>query len=63
MNNDRITQLIQNISLMTELWTITFSGFKRQGLNDIDCMLHTKAFMATIMETFVKNSTNEQEVK
>lgn len=66
MNNEQVNHLIQNIGLCTELWIITYSGFKRQGLDDNTAILHTKAFMATMLESFmVPNSggMTEQEVK
>lgn len=52
MNNEQINQLIQGIGMMTELYLITFSNFKKQNLNDEDAIKHTKAFMSVMMETF-----------
>lgn len=65
MNNDQLKQLIQNLGMMTELWTITFNGFKAQGMPIDQALIHTKAFMSTMMETFVTQSGggNEQEAK
>ena len=51
MNNDQVKQLIQGIGLMTELWMITYQGFKAQGLNDADAATHTKAFMSVIIDS------------
>ena len=51
MNNDQVKQIIQGIGVMTELWMITYNGFKSQGLNDADALSHTKAFMS-IIQTF-----------
>lgn len=66
MNGDQVKQLIQNLGMMTELWTITYNGFINQGLKHDAAILHTKAFMSTMMETFVtpnKSGGDEQEVK
>lgn len=56
MNNDQVNQIIQGLSLITELWTITYNGFKSQGLNDDDAIKHTKSFMAIIVEELVNGT-------
>lgn len=53
MNNDQINQIIQGIGTLTELWTITYSGFKRQGLNNDDAVMHTKALMSIMVDSMV----------
>lgn len=63
MNNEQVNQLIQGIGAMTELWMITYQGFKRQGLNDEDSVMHTKAIMSIMMESFMEAGGNGQEVK
>lgn len=63
MNNEQVNKLIQGIGAMTELWMITYQGFKRQGLNDEDAVMHTKAIMSIMMESFMEAGGNEQEVK
>lgn len=66
MNNEQVNQLIQNLGMMTELWTIAFNGFVSQGLTENVALNHTKAFMSTMMEALIKpagGGTNEQEVK
>lgn len=65
MNNEQLKQLIQNLGVMTELWTITFNGFKAQGMSIDQALIHTKAFMSTMMETCItpNGGGNEQEVK
>lgn len=62
MNNEKVNQIIQGIGVMTELWMITYNGFKSQGLTDDDAIGHTKAFMS-IMMTFMTgtNSTEEKQ--
>lgn len=63
MNNEQVNKLIQGIGAMTELWMITYQGFKRQGLNDEDAVMHTKAIMSIMMESFMEAGGNGQEVK
>ena len=53
MNNDQVKKLIQGIGVMTELWMITYNGFKKQGLNDSDAIVHTKAFMSVMMNSLM----------
>lgn len=50
MNNEQLNDLITGIGIITELWSITFKGFKNQGLSDVDAITHTKAFMSVIIE-------------
>lgn len=52
MNNQQVNQLIQGIGVLTELWMITYQGFKQQGLNDNEAMAHTKAFMSVTLGSF-----------
>ena len=58
MNNDHVKQIIQGIGVMTELWMITYNGFKSQGLNDTDALSHTKAFMSIMVTGLFNNSNN-----
>ena len=53
MNNEQVNKLIQGIGMMTELWMITYKGFKRQGLNDEESLMHTKLFMSVMLESFI----------
>lgn len=66
MNNDQVKQLIQNLGMMAELWSITYQSFRSQGLSHADSITHTKAFMSTMMETFINpngGGSSGQEVK
>ena len=58
MNNELVNQVIQGIGVMTELWMITYNGFKSQGLTDYDATVHTKAPMSTMMASMT--GTNSQ---
>lgn len=62
MNSDQVRQLIQGIGVMAELWTITFKGFKAQGMGDGEALMHTKAFMSIMMDTVIdSNGTTKEE--
>lgn len=61
MTNDKLNNLIQSIGLLTELWSITYQGFKRQGMSDSDAMQHTKAFMSGMFDSFLEFSDKESE--
>lgn len=63
MNTDQVKQLIQNIGLMTEIYMITYGGFKKQGLNDKDALMHTKTLISAMMETFVTPNGGDTEEK
>lgn len=65
MNNDQVKQLIQNLGMMAELWSITYQSFRNQGMNHADSTVHTKAFMSAMIETFIapNGGGNGQEAK
>lgn len=52
MNNEQVNQLIQGIGMMTELWVITFQGFVKQGMSNEEAIMHTKALMSIMVESF-----------
>lgn len=61
MNGEKLTQLIQGIGVLTELWVITFQSFKSQGMDDVSATRHTKAFMSIILDPIfneVKEASN-----
>lgn len=60
MNNDQVNQLIQGIGMMTELWIITYQGFVKQGMGNEEAIMHTKALMSIMVESFYGNG---QEAK
>lgn len=60
MNDTQVKQLIQGIGLMTELWTITYQGFKNQGLSDDVAMAHTRAFMSIMLTPLFNNASNQE---
>ena len=64
MNTEQVSELIKNIGLCTELWIITYTSFKKQGLNNEEATIHTKAFMSTMFEAFLSSNGNDRkEVK
>lgn len=64
MNNEQVAQLIQGIGVMTELWLITYQSFKKQDLSDEIAVMHTKAFMSIMMDSFIgSGGSNGEEVK
>lgn len=61
MNNDQVKQLIQGLGVMTELWMITYHGFKKQGLIDSDAIDHTKALMSLMVNSFMGPNNLEEK--
>lgn len=47
--NEQLKELINSIGMMTELWMITYEGFKRQGMAEKDALLHTREFMVAFL--------------
>lgn len=52
MNNEQVNELIRGIGTMSELWIITYQSFKNQDLNNEDALMHTKALMSIMVESF-----------
>ena len=59
MNNDQVNALIKGIGLMTELWMITYNGFKSQGLSNEDAIAHTKSLMSIMVGSIFENNGGE----
>lgn len=59
MNGDKMKEFLTGVGLMTELWMITYNGFKKQGLPDQDALAHTKAFMAMTIESMMTGSQED----
>lgn len=60
MNNDKLKELCNGIGMLTEIWTITYRGFKNQGMNDTDAMLNTRGFMSAMLDSFMKSGSEEE---
>lgn len=58
MNNDQLTELIRGIGTLSELWVITFQSFKNQNMSNEDALMHTKALMSIMVESFY--GTNQE---
>ena len=61
MNNSALTELMKGIGLLTELWIIAYRGFTAQGLGEAEAMMHTKGFMAAMIDSITKMPNNGQE--
>lgn len=65
MNSDQMEQFINGLGMLTEIWTITYQGFLHQGLNPVDAMTHTKAFMSVTIDSIIEagNSRTKEDKK
>ena len=61
MNNDQVKQLIQGIGLLTELWTITYQGFRQQGLSDAESIKHTRELISVMVATMINTGGTEDK--
>lgn len=60
MNNSALTELMKGIGLLTELWIIAYQGFTAQGLGEAEAMMHTKGFMAAMIDSITKMPNDGQ---
>ena len=56
MSNSALTELMKGIGILTELWIIAYRGFTAQGLSEAEAMMHTKGFMAAMIDSITKNA-------
>lgn len=56
MISDQLTELIRGIGTLSELWVITFQSFKNQNMSNEDALMHTKALMSIMVESFYGTS-------
>ena len=61
MTNDQITQIIQGIGVMTEMYTITYQSFKKQGLSDKEAIMHTKAFISVMINSVLGSDNKDTQ--
>jgi hypothetical protein len=61
MTNDQINQIIQGIGLMTEMYTITYQSFKKQGLSDKEAIMHTKAFISVMINSVLSSDNKDTQ--
>lgn len=48
--NEELEKFVKNMGLLCEQWTIIYRSFISQGLSEQEALLHTQAFMATILK-------------
>lgn len=58
--NEQLKSFIDGIGAFTEIWTITFNSFKKQGMNDTEAIKHTGAFMSSFMRTMLDHVQGEK---
>lgn len=61
MTNNQINQIIQGIGLMTEMYTITYQSFKKQGLSDKEAIMHTKAFISVMINSVLSSDNKDTQ--
>ena len=61
MDNDKVKQLIQGIGLLTELWTITYQGFRQQGLSDAESIKHTRELISVMVASMINTGGTEDK--
>ena len=60
--NNKLTEFIKGIGALTEMWTVTYQGFVKQGYSPTDALTHTREFTAAMM-TAMMSKTDKNEDK
>lgn len=54
--NDGLKSFVNNIGVLCETWTLTYSSFIKQGMNAKDAMAHTQGFMTSLIAASMQNA-------
>lgn len=57
--NEKAKAFIQNIGLLCEEWSVIYRSFRSQGLDEKEALIHTQAFMATVLADIRQNNENK----
>ena len=58
--NDKLKNLITNIGILCEMWMVVYRGFAGQGMNQTESIMHTQAFMDTLMKNIIQLNGNKE---
>jgi hypothetical protein len=57
--NNKLQEFIAGLSALTEIWTLTYRNFIKQGWSTEEALMHTSAFIGTMMENIQPNQGEE----
>ena len=55
----RLSNLIQGMGQLTQIWTITYQSFKEQKMESEEALMHTKALMTTMVKAMLEVQKEE----
>lgn len=58
--NDKLKTFMTNIAVMCELWAMVYHNFTGQGMNQKDALMHTQAFMGSLVTSFTQGNTGKE---
>lgn len=58
MDNSKLTEFINAIGALTEIWTVSYRGFITQGYSASEALIHTREFTAALMTAMLVNGNN-----
>lgn len=57
--NNKLQEFINGLSALTEIWTLTYKNFCSHGFDQEEALIHTSAFIETIMSAITPNGGEE----
>lgn len=57
--NEQLQNLIRGVGIMTELWIVTYNGFRKQGITHSEALEHTGAFMKVMIAQYGETGGTE----
>lgn len=54
--NDGLKSFVNNIGILCETWTLTYTSFVKQGMGATDAMTHTQAFMTSLIAASMQSN-------
>lgn len=61
MMNDKLNDFVKSMGALTEVWTVTYQGFLKQGYSVTDSLAHTREFMAAFLISIMSKGDQEEK--
>lgn len=49
--NEQLKEFIRGVGVLVEMWVIVYDRFRQQKYDEKEALIHTKAFMETVIRT------------
>ena len=60
MMNDKLNDFVKSMGALTEMWTMTYQNFIKQGYSVENALTHTREFMAAFLIGIMSKGEQEE---